>query len=421
MTGLFRPEVLEHRQHSWIGGIRTIRPLSLTVLTLLVVAVAVAIGAFLGFAHYTKKARVGGFLAPDHGVIRLLPPRAGTVVEAAAREGQRVRAGEILFVLSTDLSTRDGDTQAAVQRSLAEQERSLRESMRQQAALTQAQGTELERRVAEMQRELQQLAAEQSLADQRLSLARQALQRVESLKADNFVSHAQVQARTEDVLAVQGQLAAIERQRSAHRREIGALQAERAQLPLRELAQRELAEREIAQLDQHRAEAQSRHRIVVRAPQDAVVTAVLAQPGHSASADVALASLVPVDAKLQAHLFAPSSAVGFVSAEQPVLLRYQAFPYQKFGHQSGRVVAVSRTPLQAGELASLPLPRAPRADRIEEPLYRITVELDRQTIRAYGDERALAPGMQIDADVLLDRRRLIEWLFEPVISVAGRI
>ena len=51
----------------------------------------------------------------------------------------------------------------------------------------------------------------------------------------------------------------------------------------------------------------------------------------------ALASLVPAGAQLQAHLYAPSSAVGFVRAEQPVLLRYQAFPYQKFGHQHGRM------------------------------------------------------------------------------------
>jgi membrane fusion protein len=56
-----------------------------------------------------------------------------------------------------------------------------------------------------------------------------------------------------------------------------------------------------------------------------------------------------------------------------------------------------------------------------EPLYRITVRLDRQDVPAYGAPQSLSPGMQLDADVVLDRRRLIEWIFEPVLGIAGRV
>jgi membrane fusion protein len=82
---------------------------------------------------------------------------------------------------------------------------------------------------------------------------------------------------------------------------------------------------------------------------------------------------------------------------------------------------VSRTPLQSAELASLPLPESLRATPAAEPLYRITVSLDRQAVQAYGQAQPLVPGMRLDADVLLDRRRLIEWLFEPLLSVTGRV
>ena len=51
----------------------------------------------------------------------------------------------------------------------------------------------------------------------------------------------------------------------------------------------------------------------------------------------------------------------------------------------------------------------------------ITVTLDQQSVQAYGQAQPLTPGMQIDADVMLDRRRLIEWIFEPLLSVTGRI
>jgi len=129
---------------------------------------------------------------------------------------------------------------------------------------------------------------------------------------------------------------------------------------------------------------------------------------------VALASLVPGDAKLQAHLYAPSSAVGFLRTAQPVLLRYDAFPYQKFGSQAGRIEQVSLAPLSAAELTGLT--NSPR-----EPMYRIAVTLARQDIPTGADVRPLVPGMQLEADVPIERRRLYEWLFAPVIGVAGRV
>jgi membrane fusion protein len=127
--------------------------------------------------------------------------------------------------------------------------------------------------------------------------------------------------------------------------------------------------------------------------------------------------VLPADARLQAHLFAPSSAVGLLKADQPVQLRVAAFPYQKFGHQIGRIVRISGVPLQESELAGLSL-AGPRSG---EPLYRITVTLERAQVTAFGQQRPLVTGMQVDADVLLERRSLIEWMFQPLIGLSQRV
>ncbi|HEV7914865.1 MAG TPA: HlyD family efflux transporter periplasmic adaptor subunit, partial [Albitalea sp.] len=214
---------------------------------------------------------------------------------------------------------------------------------------------------------------------------------------------------------------ALSLKRAMHSREIAALEARRREQPLHTQAAIGEIERDLASLEEASAENEAKRTVVIRAPEDGVVTAVLAEKGHSVAPGSALASLLPADAKLQAQLFAPSSAVGFVRPSQPVQLRYQAFPYQKFGHHAGQVLQVSRTPLQATELAGLPLPESLKSTSSAEPLYRITVTLERQAVQAYGQAQPLAAGMQIDADVLLDRRRLIEWVFEPVLSVTGRI
>lgn len=417
MTNLFRPEALEQRHREWLGSVQLTRPVPLALATGFVVAVAMAVASYLFIGEYTRKARVTGYLVPDRGVIRLVAPQTGTVLESHAREGSRVRSGDVLFVLSVGQSTLNGNTEAAIERSLAARQTSLAESVRRETQLQEARLATVDRQVEGVRRELASLGSEVELQDQRLQLAQEALKRLESLRGENFVSFAQVQNKTEEVLGLKVQRQALERQRAARTRELATLDAQRREIPLQAQAAQSEIERSRASLVQQSAENEARGRVVVRAPQDGVLTAVLAESGQSVSSAAALASLVPADTQLQAHLYAPSSAVGFVRPEQPVVLRYQAFPYQKFGHQTGRVVGVSRSPLQATELAGLPF----LTGAGQEPLYRITVTLDRQTVSAYGEAQPLAPGMQLDADVKLDRRRLIEWIFEPVLGIAGRV
>jgi membrane fusion protein len=114
---------------------------------------------------------------------------------------------------------------------------------------------------------------------------------------------------------------------------------------------------------------------------------------------------------LQAELWLPTRAAGFLETGNRVVLRYPAFPYQKFGRHSGRVVEISRSATAPSELTSL-LGRP-----VNEPFYRVLVQLDAQKVNAYGRAEALKPGMTVNADILLERRRLIEWLLEPIYSV----
>src|SRR5690606_24993640 len=125
-----------------------------------------------------------------------------------------------------------------------------------------------------------------------------------------------------------------------------------------------------------------------------------------------LMSLLPAGARLRAELIAPSRAIGFIEPGAGVQLRYPAYPYQKFGHHPGRVAAISR--------AALPVTEQGGAGAGQEPVYRVIVDLDSESIDVYGRPRALRAGMAVEADVQLETRRLYEWVLEPLYAMKMR-
>ena len=86
------------------------------------------------------------------------------------------------------------------------------------------------------------------------------------------------------------------------------------------------------------------------------MTALTNQPGQSINAGQVLASLIPDHANkaetgsLEAHLYVPSRTAGFIQPGQEVLIRYAAFPYQKFGLHTATVIDVSGIPFAPTEL-----------------------------------------------------------------------
>ena len=126
--------------------------------------------------------------------------------------------------------------------------------------------------------------------------------------------------------------------------------------------------------------------------------------------------MLPAGSELEAHLRVPSRAMGFIEPGDRVLLRYDAFPYQKFGHHGGRVSRISRSTVTPGGAPSLPV----LPDR-GEPYYRVIVELDESSVRAFGKNESLMPGMLVEADILGERRPLWEWALEPLFTLGDPV
>ena len=92
----------------------------------------------------------------------------------------------------------------------------------------------------------------------------------------------------------------------------------------------------------------------------------------------------------------------------PPRLRFDAFPYQRFGSYQGQVIKTAQAIVLPNEV-DMPV-------TVQEPVYRVEVQLESQQIRAFNNDVPLQSGMLLSADIVLEQRSLLAWLFEPIFS-----
>lgn len=416
-TPLFRQEVLDAKRSGWLGGISLAQPVPVWMLTAFASGAALGIVLFLVLGSYTRRAQVSGHLVPTQGMAVVLAPATGVISQLQVEEGALVEAGQKLAVVNLPrVTVNQGDTAAAVEARLQRRQQGLQTAHVAQQHFLDAQTSGLAEQLASARKELDQLEKEIGTRQGQARIASETLQRLRQLQADKHVSDLQVKQQQAQHLQAIADVQALQRQASASRRHIAQLEQALQELPSQRLAHQASYERDLALLEQEQVETEARGALVINAPVSGMIATQLVKPGQAVQAGQSLMAVLPGDGSLEAELLVPSHAIGFVEPGDKVLLRYQAFPYQKFGHHYGKVSRISRSALNQSELQTL-LGSAVQAGS----LYRVTVTLEAQHVTAYGKPEPLKPGMVLEADILGEKRRLIEWVFEPLYSLKGRM
>ncbi len=390
-------------------------PLAYSLLTGCAVLIAALVLAYGCYGEYTRKAHVPGYLVPTKGLIKIFAPETGTVTEKYVSEGQEVKQGDALFVISTERSTESTlEARAAAITQLRQRRDSLLRELEKQGSIDMLEKQSLQERLRGKQAQHAQLLSELITQRAKVGSAESSLQRFRALRASRFASDLQVQEKVDLQLDAKGRLQNMQREKLQLETEIGGLQLELSSSELKQRNQRAAIERNISTVEQELTEQESRRSIVMRASASGKATAILCERGQTVTTERPLLSILPTDATLQAQLLVPSRAIGFIRQGQDVAVRYHAFPYQRFGSQRGEVVELSKTLITPREGQDLPV-------TLQEPAYRVTVRLRDQVVLAYGKPIPLQAGMLFEADVWLDHRRLVEWLLEPLFSISGRV
>ena len=413
-------------------------PLGRKVLwALLLLLAGVALWSWFGKLDIVAVAE--GKLVPQSYVKIVQPAESGIVKEILVREGDSVKAGQVVMRMDTLLTDADANS---VQSDLQGKRLALRRIDAELADApfhTQSGDPAHLAAAAQAQYRADRAAFQAALAEERshLAKARQDLaaaleverkfaavlphyreqeKAFEKLGRDGFANGVLVSDKRRERIEKEQELATQSHMIESARAGVQQSEMKLAQIDSdyrRQLhVERGEAQRAFDQLSQELAKQTHRKELLeLKATQDSVVKdlathsiGTVVQPG------TVLLTLVPRHESLRAEVWLSNDDIGFVKEGQPVRLKFAAFPFQKYGMLEGRVEHIGADASEAGQEGTPPaVPgAAPRST------YKALVALDASALEADGTRFPLSAGMQANAEILLGTRTVLEYLLSPM-------
>ncbi len=325
-------------------------------------------------------------LVPAEGADPIQSPRLAVVSRVSVSLGQTVKAGDPLYVLRSD-EIRGWGTE---QQTLGEDLRTHQEGL---AKADSAYRSALEIKKAE----IAQAESEVAFREKHAASSRELLNRLERLTKSGGISLVEVLQHRLDAAESEKDLSVAQRTLEQVKLERQQMEAEYARTRSENLAEIEKFKVRLSALHGD-LENSNQNLLVIRAPYDGMVIAQAQQnAGSVVQNGQELCQLARTEAKPRAQLTPSESGLPKLAAGQRVRLFFDAFPYQRYGIVNAKLDWVSPSAVSTAQgqhfvgLASID------PNELTKPKH-----------------LALRVGMGGEARVVVGRRTLIEYAFEPI-------
>ncbi len=413
---LFRAESLQAKRHAWLGKPIVLSGLPTKFFAWFSVLFVIAAILFLTFGSYTRRVQVEGIVMPIEGITRMTAPQGGWVIDIAVADGETVRRGDVLYRIGVDITTALGNTQDAISDILDAKHSELEAAIERQSALDETEKQRLSQQIETLEAQLPQIEEQIALSEAFTTQLREFADRQIDLRDRGISVSGEVEGRLQAYHAERARLPLLQREKTELTGELNQLRTQLASFDLTSADRIGQLRQQLLDVEQQISEGEARREITITAPRDGIVTAISTLAGQTVTAGSPLLTIVPTEQPLVAQLIVPSSAIGFLRDGGDVLLRYQAFPYQKFGQYRAEIAEISRATLPPEEVAQIG-----GAGTGDATFYRVLARPELAFVNAYGREEPLQAGMQVDAHLLVDTRPLYQWILEPIYGLRGSV
>jgi hemolysin D len=389
------------------------------------------------------------------------PLEAGKIVAIEIRDGQHVRAGDVLIRLDPSEALRDEaaltDESVALAAEASRRRAALDAAAHRDAALappdgsafpadvwerqslvltsdlarlaSEVAGLEAKRseKLAEREGLKKEIAAQQRLIEtlkERVDMREELFERKVEAKASVIDARQTLEAQETSLATLESRLSQVEAELGVAARAIDSAYSAFTSDNAEKLAE---VERQIGETRQKLAKARLKiDHLDLKSPIDGTVQGLTATTlGQVVASGDQLMQIVPERPALEIVAYMPNSDIGFVGEGQTAVVKVDSFPFIDYGTLNAEVTRVAQDaiPLEdAARLEQNPIdgrgaPAFGGGQRTQNLVYPLTLRLERATVPVDGADVRLSPGMAVTVEVKTGSRRIISYLFAPLAGV----
>lgn len=414
---MFRKEALKHQK--WKSTAVLLSSIPSWLVFLLSFVITVSFILYVTFGSYTRREIIMGEVVMQPHPITLSASKSGYISEYYVEINQPIKKGDPLFKITLDRITDSGNVGVNSINSIKTQIQKLDHMI----ALIKANQTEtlsnLEKQIAKNRKiytDTQKYFTEVAKSTEDYL---QTLKKYENLMKKGYSANDEValqRSRYFDQKSLRNSL-----QEKLIQQESAIISLENEVESRKTDFQNQIIRYELQQndLEIRLMEFESVSELIVNAPLDGLVESVSVTVGQVIREGDTLAQMIPANkGEYQLVMWVPNSAISFIKPEDKLNIRYEAFPFEKFGQFDGTIKHISTVPASLQELAFYK--NIPAADP-NNPLYKIVVSISDQKVEYNDTSLAFLSGMKAEATLFLENRKLYEWMLFPLYNVTKDI
>lgn len=410
---MFRQEALRYHTKKWKSTAILANRLPTWLVFSISFFIFITFIIFIILSSYTRREIVIGELVLQSHPIIISAPKSGYISESYVKIHQSIKKGDPLFKITLERITNSGDininsinllksqikvTEKAI-KSLQENRNKTIISLKNQITNYQSIQNDKKNYLIEINESINEYKELIKRYEKLLTLGHSTYDEVNNHKSRYFQQKSVFNSLNQELLQLKSNILNLENEIEVRTidfdNQIVRYEIQKSDLNIRLMEQESIYE------------------IIVSAPMDGIIESTSVTIGQVIKEGDVLSQIIPENkGGYQLVIWIPNNAIPFVNINDTVNIRYEAFPFEKFGQFEGKIQHISTLPVSLQELNLYKnLPQDAEKNIL---LYKATVEIKNQDINYNNKKLYFISGMKAEITLFLENRKLYEWMLFPI-------
>ncbi len=368
----------------------------ISIFITLIISVLLIVIFLLSSTTFSKKVNIIGEIRYDKGVIRMFPNSSGIILNSYIKNGEKVKKNDILFSVSTRKDNKQTSTAKLLLNELTLDKKLIKNIINDKEKIITLKKSTMENQSLILNSIINELENKLDTMKKILVLSDNNITQLINLKKKKLISLIDYEEQLRKHLEKKVNISNVNNEINQRKNELLRLKHDIKVLNSEKNVEINNLKRNLIALNEKYVNIKKDEEFYIKSPINGTVSEITTYEGSPANPKNSLVKIVPDNSKFQAILYVPPSLIGLVKTGQKVLIKYNSFPYQRYGVYKGKISSISNTLTTKEDKYSL------RED--VQQYYLAIVTLEYQKVFYKDKNFSLFDGMKINATVLLEER-----------------